>query len=161
MEKTKRDLSVTAVCVLRSVEICKMRQARAKINAARSAISNCNSLFPHEGCLERLRNDLDTKILEQEHIIAKLLSPLFQTLNITLPSKFYFSTFDIRRGYVEIDEYVLLLRALTTSKKSDLFFEEGTIHLASAIEEELLELDDYVALTASIPLQIFIKQWYL
>lgn len=160
MEKIKRELSVIAVCVLRSMEICKMRQAKAKINAARTAISSCNSLFPHEGCLERLQNDLDTKITEQEHIIAKLLSPMFQTLGVTLPSKFYFSTFDIRRGYVEIDEYVLLLRGLKRESISDLFLEEGSIHLASAIEDELLALDDYVALTASIPLKTFIAQWY-
>ena len=159
--KLKKDVSVITVCVIKSLQICKMKQALLRLRAAKVSVSACNHVFAHEGCLQTLASDIEMKITELEWQIAKLLSPFYLMIGVTPPDRAWFSTHEIRRGYMVIGDYVLLLRPLDVI--DDVWISEGNLYRLSTemnIANKLEERDAFAETIKSIPLSILIKQWY-
>lgn len=92
--------SVIEICTVRSKHILLMREASIALRKAKLKITMSPIRFPSEDKLKDLEDELKNRISEFEMSIAKMLKPIVAVHGIHLDHKFWFSSDEIRVGYI-------------------------------------------------------------
>lgn len=95
-----KEVSVIDICISRSKQIIQMKKAAITLQAAKTEVLKCSKRFPTEDKIIELATEIDNTITEYSMSIAKLLKPLLIPHGINLELTFWFSSDDIRSGYV-------------------------------------------------------------
>ena len=99
-KKDSPDIGLIEICIHRSKEILKMKQVLVNLRALKQTISTCSMRFPSEDKLTELESEIKMLKNEYEIDIAKLLKPSLRLHGIELSDKFWFSSNEIKHGYV-------------------------------------------------------------
>ncbi len=129
-----------------------MRKAAVALRHAKVEITSCPIRFPSEDKLKELGDEIKNRIAEFEMSIAKLLKPLLTVHGIYLEDKYWFSSDEIRSGYVLFRKpnslgatHVLFLRDHVDSFDGTKV-SEGEIKLYKHVNHFLERLDVAMAL---------------
>lgn len=145
MVKRKENLELTLIenCVIRSRSILIAKAYLLSLKEAKFFAHRYNKVLPRTESLSSLIDSVYLAIQEDKRAIAKHLSPLLNSVDITLDTKegFWFTNKDLKKGFVllyksstDTPAYVLVL---TTFKSAFLQFNAGELHPFETIAEFL------------------------
>lgn len=95
-----KEKSVVEVCIIRSKHILQMRRVAVVAQQLKAEALSCPVRFPSEDKLKDYRDEIKNRITEFEMSISQMLKPVLAPHGIILDNKYWFSSDDIRSGYV-------------------------------------------------------------
>lgn len=147
-----KEKSVIEVCIIRSKHILQMRKVAVVAQHLKAEALNCPIRFPSEDKLKDYRDEIKNRIAEFEMSISQMLKPVLAPHGITLDNKYWFSSDDIRSGYVLLRKpnslgatHVLFLRNHEDSFDGTKIM-EGEVKLYKQVNHFLERLDMQIAL---------------
>lgn len=150
--KDQKEKSVIEICIIKSKHIIQLRKALVTLNAAKTEVSKCSKRFPTEDKLKELITEVKDSIIELQMNISLLLKPILEIHGINLELKYWFSTQEMRAGYVLLRKpnslgatHVLFLRDHIDSFDSTVI-KEGEVKQYKHVNHFLERLDATTAL---------------
>lgn len=95
-----KEKSVVEICTIRSKHILQMRKVAVVAQHLKAEALNCPIRFPSEDKLKDYRDEIKNRIIEFEMSISQMLKPVLAPHGIILDNKYWFSSDDMRSGYV-------------------------------------------------------------
>lgn len=151
-ETESKEKSVIEVCTIRSKHILQMRRVALAARSLQIEALSCPIRFPSEDKLKDYRDEIKNRITEFEMSISQLLKPVLAPHGIILDNKYWFSSDDMKSGYVLLRKpnslgatHVLFLRNLEDTFDGTKIT-EGEVKLYKHVNHFLERLDVDLAL---------------
>lgn len=142
-----KEPSVISICIVRSKYLHKMRRVGVVERQLQLELQACPVRFPSEDKLKDLRDEIRNRISEFEMSIAMMLKPIVAVHGVQLENKYWFSTKEIKEGYVLLKKpnslgatHVLFLRDHIDSFDGTTV-SEGDVRLYKHVNHFLERLD--------------------
>ena len=100
VKKDQKEETLIGICIKKSHNIFLMKKALVITNQLHTELGKISKVFPSESKVKELSSEIRNAISEQEMMISKLLKPLFESYNIPVEFKYWFTKDEIEEGYV-------------------------------------------------------------